>query len=258
MSFENLTSSNSPILDLIRAYLNSKGRGLIKDDELQILYYLFDNVGEVVTKLPNNKADIDNFKLNIKLFTYMDMCPSCWMAWNECLSELKNRYETEFSKQLKFKSFLLKFNVYSIKPYVLVNNHPFVNGISEKNIDVKIEIQNVNDWSDIEDRNKIRQSVLKFNSTNKQINNNTKSTNDCNIKQIVDLEGVNLLTKMNDTINYLIEPIKPIFILSEVENNETNNINISNANSSNTIEMDGFMLDVGNPYDSDNQDDAKK
>lgn len=81
------------------------------DDEFRILQILVEHNQEI-HKIINSDTITD---MKIDLFTYMDMCPSCWTIWNMDFDNLKKLY--------KCKN--LEVNVYSIKPYKF-SNHMFL------------------------------------------------------------------------------------------------------------------------------------
>lgn len=198
ISFDDFNGQyNDSITDLCKKYLLVDGRGVVKDDEFQILYYLFRNANEIAkTLLNNSKNETKNITLDIKLFTYMDMCPSCWTAWNKCYKGLKTKYNdcilSNLNKNVKLDklNFNLNINVYSIKPYIISKEHPFVTkDIVVKNADAnKLNINDVNNWCEPKLRNELRQSNVKFKEVIHQ-------TEDCPVRQIVDSEGLNMMKK---------------------------------------------------------------
>ena len=80
---------------------------LLHDDEFVILKKLYCIKQHVIEAMQSRKFDSKNSRMEINIFTYMDMCPSCWTVWNECFSELKTLYNING----------LTVNMYSMKPY---------------------------------------------------------------------------------------------------------------------------------------------
>ena len=191
------------ITELCKKYLLVNGRGVVKDDEFQILYYLFRNSDEIVKSLSSTLKDKtkDITTIDVKLFTYMDMCPSCWTAWNECFDALKQLYNNKLSTKAK-----LNVNVYSIKPYIISKEHPFVENIimennNDNNLNIiennatnKLNINDVNNWCKSESRNKIRQRDVEFKNIDSQNEDYTFSIKP-SVKQVADLEGLNMMTQ---------------------------------------------------------------
>ena len=79
--------------------------------EFQYLYYELNQFKFL------NKLNIINKLKNIKLFTYQDMCPSCWAVWNKYL---------KIARQLNIIDKDFSVEVYSIKPYNFTQ-HVFYN-----------------------------------------------------------------------------------------------------------------------------------
>ena len=80
--------------------------------------------------------------------------------------------------------------MYSIKPYIISKEHPFVTkDIVVKNADAnKLNINDVNNWCEQKLRDELRQSDVKFKEVIHQ-------TEDCPVRQIVDSEGLNMMKK---------------------------------------------------------------
>ena len=134
--------------------------------------------------------------MNIKLFTYMDMCPNCWTVWYRCFNDLQEQYNhkiKQYNSKIKRKKQLnLDVNVYSIKPYSFTN-HKYISVLNSDNYDIKQysndflkNLSNINEW-------KSRDFYKRRNS--KKI--------DCNynFSQRVDISNFNIIKKYHDLID---------------------------------------------------------
>ena len=201
---------------ICKQYLQSNGRGLVKDNEFLILLCLFKNVDKIAEKLLQQKSNknVTDYTLKINLFTYMDMCPSCWTAWNKCFDDLERLYQTKLSSSVK-----LNVNVYSIKPYVI--EHPFVFGIIEKNRSnlSKSKVMNISDWVYINSRNSIRLEYIseaqKQNMKLKFIND--LSNNDIKIKQFFDWDGFNMLNGYYSVMQVIKKQVIEYYIINKIK-----------------------------------------
>ena len=179
-SFAEMMQQNPDIAKLIYSYLDVKnGRDIAYDDEIQILYYLFSNADTIIKKIGYNN---NTNTINIKLFTYMDMCPSCFIAWRHCYQGLLKRYK-ECSKNSNIN---LNIEVHSIKPYTISLQHPFIcdnDYITDKKLT----------WDNIQYRHneKIRllEKCVIVHSTPFTLESNSND----DIKQFIDLQDIRVL-----------------------------------------------------------------
>ncbi|MBQ9441287.1 MAG: hypothetical protein IJU54_02705 [Alphaproteobacteria bacterium] len=173
------------IAKLVPVYLDvNNGRDIIYDNEFQILYYLFQNAKNIIK---NIGCDHNTKTINIKLFTYMDMCPSCWVAWCMCYDALKERYK----KLTQNNQIELNISVYSIKPYVISLNHPFMCSYDTFN-------DEVNEYSNMQYRMLMKENNLQNCGKISSVNELTieKCDKYC-IKQFIDIEDINILQDEN-------------------------------------------------------------
>ena len=147
---------------------------LAYDDEFKILGVIY----SVIYNIIQRKCGNTSFKnVNINLFTYMDMCPSCWTIWNKCYDDLKQLYNTNE----------LKVNVYSMKPYDFFG-HVFVNQYEKKYERSK--------------KNTILNSIIPITDFDKENTcirrNNAKHTS--KINQYIDINNIKILKSFYNSI----------------------------------------------------------
>ena len=105
---------------------------LTKHGEFQILKLLYQCKDNFIKNM--NVRENNSITMDIKLFTYMDMCPNCWTVWYRCINDLQNLYKNNINcEQLN-----LDVSVYSMKPYKL-DNHMYFSVLNspQENINTK-------------------------------------------------------------------------------------------------------------------------
>lgn len=219
ISLEYISGTDNEITKICKQYLQSTGRSLVNDNEFQTLYCLFKNVVDISDLLLNKcNNSVKNNTLKINLFTYMDMCPSCWTAWYKCYNNLEQLYQNKISHNVK-----LNINVYSMKPYSISHEHPFINNTWKKlSNDNKNEIMNISNWVYINIRNNIRLQNIK----SEYIQGDMKlkfvtNLENIKIKQLFDWDGFNMLNDYYSVIEYIKEQVNDKYIVSKIKNNQS-------------------------------------
>lgn len=167
---------------------------LTKHGEFQILKLLYQCKDNFIKNM--NVRENNSITMDIKLFTYMDMCPNCWTVWYRCINDLQNLYKNNINcEQLN-----LDVSVYSMKPYKL-DNHMYFSVLNspQENINKKT-------WYDIFT---CLNYIEIYDIMNVGRRRNRENTN-CNNKfsQQVDLDNLKVirkyyyLLKNNKTKNY--------------------------------------------------------
>ncbi|MBQ9440938.1 MAG: hypothetical protein IJU54_00830 [Alphaproteobacteria bacterium] len=221
------------LYNVFSMYNNLEQRSQVLDDEFQILCQLFINADKLTSEL-NNKQ-INN--INVKIFTFMDMCPACFTAWNMLYNDLKSFYS------IKLKTSHINFNVdvYSIKPYCN-NSHSFFTNSINNNIN---ELTDINNWSTINSNYTRR----KFSISPDDINNskpskiNANINNETNMLSNSNIQNNDIKTKMMQHIDC--DSVKKLIALFEVLNKIMSNTNnsINNVNHSNKV-IDSNIVDI--------------
>ena len=163
------------MLDRIMICKFYSGRSQISDHEFQMLCTLILDSSEIVEYIKDSTID----QVNISIFTYMDMCPSCWSSWSEFKKDINDLYKELLSSKIS-KDFNLKVSTHSIKPYD-DRDHLFIK-----------EYNRVNKLQNQEHNNFVPMSKWGEASYNGNYYRRNKSNNNIqfDIKQCVDNNGV--------------------------------------------------------------------
>lgn len=146
----------------------------MNDTEAKILHQIL-NIGYYLSKTQKSTQSVQ-----INLFTYMDMCPSCWTLWEKQYSELTKLFGCQN----------ICVNVYSMKPY-LFTVHPFVQNLKQLTQYNKNKGDFMNSLVHVDDFDSKDNTCMRRNICNSNINNNQTT----HIKQYVDVNNIRSLKK---------------------------------------------------------------
>ncbi|MBR1944285.1 MAG: hypothetical protein IJ848_02310 [Alphaproteobacteria bacterium] len=108
------THNKNQFYNILMDFEKSGCSEFLEHDEFQILQRLFTSNYSI--------NYMGKFDVNIDIFTYMDMCPSCWTVWNKCYNDLSKLFNNVNQ---------INVNVFSMKPYNFLN-HGFINFLKSK------------------------------------------------------------------------------------------------------------------------------